>query len=148
MVTSVGRAFMRLGAKILAAFDLGRFVHQNPQRLAGAVQALRQQRGVRCLQWVAFNALCHCTCSFVWLDQSCRRNRSPDRGRAAARTGRPPRADRRFATLRSDQHVENRRSKLQKGCCTKGCRTQMHSLLKVLDARHSCAKNATNRKTT
>jgi hypothetical protein len=39
MVAPVGRAFMRLGAKRLVAFDLGRFVDQNPPRLAGAVQA-------------------------------------------------------------------------------------------------------------
>jgi hypothetical protein len=56
---------MRLGAEILAVFDLGRFVNQNPQGLAGAVRALQQQRGIRCLQQVAVNALCHCTCSFV-----------------------------------------------------------------------------------
>jgi hypothetical protein len=58
MVAPVRRAFMRLSAKILAAFDLRRFIDQNAQRFAGAVEALRQKGRVRCLQGIALNSLC------------------------------------------------------------------------------------------
>ncbi len=69
MVAPLARAFVRLGAKILGALDFGGFVDQNAQRLAGAVQTLRQQGSVRRFERIAFNALCHCCCTFAFADR-------------------------------------------------------------------------------
>jgi hypothetical protein len=59
MVAPLGCALERLGAKILGSLDLGGFVDQNAQRLAGAVQSLRQKSGVRRFERIAINVLRH-----------------------------------------------------------------------------------------
>jgi hypothetical protein len=69
MIAPVRRALMRLGAKILGSFDLGGFIDQNAQRLAGAVQTLQQKRRVRCFQRIALSSLRHCCCTLDHSDR-------------------------------------------------------------------------------
>jgi hypothetical protein len=44
VIDAFGRAFMRLGVEKVGALDLARFIDQDAQRLAGAVQPVGQQR--------------------------------------------------------------------------------------------------------
>jgi len=65
IVGAFRRAFMRSGVEKVRAFDLARFVDQDAQRLAGAVQAVGQQGRKRGVQGMMFYSLCHRVDSFV-----------------------------------------------------------------------------------
>jgi hypothetical protein len=65
VIGALGSAFMGLGMEKVVALDPARFVDQNAQRFAGAIQTVIQQRRKSRLQRVMFYALCHAVDSFL-----------------------------------------------------------------------------------
>jgi hypothetical protein len=111
---SVG-AFMRLGVEKVGALDLARFIDQDAQRLAGAVQAVGQQRCKSSIQGVRFYALCHGVDSFVDLGKNAPKKSPAEtacRGCAAVFC-RPPRFGRYApSSLRPAKHRKTSRPRI------------------------------------
>jgi hypothetical protein len=83
---------MRLGIEKVVAFDLARFIDQDAQGFAGAIQTVAQQSRKSGVQGVMFDALCHAVDSFEGMGKNAPK-KSPA-GTAcrsfAARPCRPP----------------------------------------------------------
>ncbi len=106
---------MRLGIEKVVALDLARFIDQNAQGFASAIQTVSQQRRKSGVQGVMFYALCHAADSSVGLSKNSPK-KSPAgtacRGRTAM-LGRPPRFARYApSSLRPTRHRKTSRLRI------------------------------------
>jgi hypothetical protein len=121
VVAPRGVAFVGASAKVLGPLHLGNLVDQDAQRLAGAVQAVGQQRLKGGGQGMFFDFLCHGRVPFGQDRFIVSHHRQPARAAALP------------SALR--------RTKLQKGCCTNhiaACRRlPRHFILGQMPSRHN-----------